>query len=207
MDGIDDDGGLGGSEGGHFKGEVSEAIGAGDGGFVERGGGAFDFGGSGGPGEWSAGGVFDEDHEFGVLAFEPGSRIGEFEEQGMGGRARRGNLRSWSRRRSKNESAGAHFFEDRAVLRVEAKFQGGFLVRVERKQIEVVVDETMEHAATAIDGGLEKSIVRAAIFGLHVIDGAVEVDVGIVAEDHRDIFGNSAPNLRRAGADYLFPRI
>ena len=204
MDGINNDGGFGGSESRHIEGEVGEAIGSGERGLVEKGGGAFDLDGGGGTGDGSAGGILDENHKLRVLAFEPGSRIGELKVKGDRGQLRRYCFRSGDWRRRENQDAGAHFFEDHTVLRVEAELQGGFLVLVERQKVEVIVDEAMEDTATAVDGGFEKSVVDAAILGLHVIDGAVKIDVGIVAEDHRDIFGKSAPNLRQAQRRLFF---
>src|SRR5579862_4650649 len=55
---------------------------------------------------------------------------------------------------------------------------------IERQQIVILIRAPVEHASAAVHGGVERGRVHAAIFGLHVKDGAIECDVGVMTEKH-----------------------
>src|SRR5579863_3839162 len=81
---------------------------------------------------------------------------------------------------------------------------------IERQQIVILVRAPVEHAAAAVHGGVERGRVHAAIFRLHMKDGAIECDVGVMTEKHflvhpnwtaasiaRRIFSEAALTIRR----------
>ena len=70
------------------------------------------------------------------------------------------------------------------MLFVETNFERSLFFCVEREQIVILIRATVEHAAAAMHGGIERGGVDSTVFRLHVKDGAIECDVGVMTEKH-----------------------
>ena len=82
------------------------------------------------------------------------------------------------------QGTSADIFHCDAVLFVQAELQCFFGVWSEWQQIEIIISAAMQHAAAAINGGVDQSAGGSAIFRLHVIGIFTHADVGIVPEEH-----------------------
>ena len=91
----------------------------------------------------------------------------------------------WSRAR-KIQRAAANFFEYLAVLFIEAQLERGFAIGIERQEVVIIVGAAMQHAAAAIDGGIDQRVGDTGVLGLHVIRGLAETNIGVMTEDHGD---------------------
>ena len=88
------------------------------------------------------------------------------------------------RRRHKMQCAASNFFGYGAMLVVNTFSKHIFAFRVERQQIDVVICAAMQHAAAAIDGGVDQTVRGAAVFGLDVIERLAEFDIRVMPEKH-----------------------
>ena len=70
------------------------------------------------------------------------------------------------------------------MLLVETRLEHLFFFFIEWKQIVIFIRTPVEHTTAAMHGGIERGRVHTAIFGLHVEDGAIECDVGVMTEKH-----------------------
>jgi hypothetical protein len=73
------------------------------------------------------------------------------------------------------------------MLRGHAKLQRLLAIRIERKQIREAVGSPMKHASPQVNRRINERMSRPALFRLHVIRGAGNGHVGIVAKSHVDI--------------------
>jgi len=78
----------------------------------------------------------------------------------------------------------SNLFDHRAVLLVETHLQGLLTIRVERKQVKVIIRSPMQHSPVEIDRGIDERGGGAAIFRLDVIRYVARCHVGIVTEKH-----------------------
>jgi len=90
------------------------------------------------------------------------------------------------------QRARSNLLDDGAVLFIETHFQGLLMVRVERKQVEVIIRSPVQYPSAKIDGGIDERVGGAAIFRLDVIRRVACFHVRIVTEEHSPI----RPNLR-----------
>jgi len=95
----------------------------------------------------------------------------------------------WQR---KMERARSKLLDDSAMLLIETLLQRSFTVRVQRKQIEVIVRSPVQYASTEIDGGIDERVGSAAIFRLDMKRRVACFHVRIVTEEHSCI----RPGLR-----------
>src|SRR5258708_15743517 len=87
-------------------------------------------------------------------------------------------------RQGQSQRPGSKLFGDGAVLLVETRLKCFFTVRVERKQIKVVIRSAVQHSSAKIDRGIDERGGGAAIFRLDVISRIARLHVGIVTEKH-----------------------
>jgi len=92
----------------------------------------------------------------------------------------------------KMERARSKLLDDSAMLFIETLLQRSFTVRVQGKQVEVIVRSPVQHASTEIYGGIDERVGGAAIFRLDVIRRVACFHVRIVTEEHSCI----RPGLR-----------
>ena len=72
------------------------------------------------------------------------------------------------------------------MLFIEAQLERGFAIGIERQEIVIIVGAAVQHAAAAIDGGVDQRAGNAGVLGLHVISGLAEINIGVMTEDHGD---------------------
>jgi hypothetical protein len=82
------------------------------------------------------------------------------------------------------QSATANLFGHGAMLVVDAFSKRILTFWIEGQQINVVIGAPMQDAAAAINGGVDQGVRGAAILGLHVIDGLVNLYVRVMPEEH-----------------------
>jgi NADH-quinone oxidoreductase subunit A len=70
------------------------------------------------------------------------------------------------------------------MLLVHAQFESAFAIRVERKQVKIIVGAAVQDVAAEINGRINKSVNRAAFFRLDVEGGVGDRHVRVVTELH-----------------------
>jgi len=100
----------------------------------------------------------------------------------------------WQR---KMERARSKLLDDSAMLFIETLLQRSFTVRVQGKQVEVIVRSPVQYASTEIDGGIDERVRSAAIFRLDVIRRVACFHVRIVTEEHSCIHHGLRGDLAR----------
>lgn len=201
VSGFDDEGHFRPGEPRHFKFEMRVALSAGLGSISRRLGGAFDARGHFGAGDGFSILTANGDLQSSAFAGEPTPGVRQF--QGKSG-FRSGSGLSWCRRRRlcrsgrgwgwlgrrwcgwmrKKQRTGANIIDRRAMLLIQTQLQSFLGVWSEWQQIEIIISAAMQHAAAAINGGVDQSAGGSAIFRLHVIGIFTHADVGIVPEEH-----------------------
>jgi NADH-quinone oxidoreductase subunit A len=83
--------------------------------------------------------------------------------------------------------AGANLIDDAAMLRIHAKLQGLFTVRVEWKQVQKTVGAAMKDTAPQIDRGIDERLRGSALLRLDMEGVAGDCYVGVVAKWHVDV--------------------
>ncbi len=90
------------------------------------------------------------------------------------------------------ERARSKLLDDSAVLLIETLLQRSFTVRVQWKQVEVIIRSPVQYAPAEIYGGIDECVGGTAIFRLDVIRRVACFHVRIVTEEHSSI----RPDLR-----------
>ena len=67
------------------------------------------------------------------------------------------------------QGPGANLLDNRAMLLVQAQFEGLLVAVVQWKQIKIVIGSAVEDAPLIVHRGIEEGVRHSAIFGLHVI--------------------------------------
>jgi len=140
--------------------------------------------------------VSNGDLQQGAFAGEPGLGIDQFQEENLVGC--RGIRRRCQRRilfvlwQREMERARSKLLDDSAVLLIETLLQRSFTVRVQGKQVEVIIRSPVQYAPAEIYGGIDECVGGTAIFRLDVIRRVACFHVRIVTEEHSSI----RPDLR-----------
>src|SRR5208337_5242733 len=81
---------------------------------------------------------------------------------------RRIGLGKHSRRQGQIQSSIAHFFQDGAVLLIQAQFQGLLAIVIERQQVVVIIRAAVQHASAEVDRGVNQGEGFATVLCLDV---------------------------------------